>query len=689
MFTVVIAEKEHLDQIRENSTFLSPFIDRNNVAFCQWLPEEETIRDCVPMLEQTVRRRDRWRALIVATEAGIDRKNPFDLVEYHPPVREFDKAPMPEPTQEEPSGKAKAMDLSEITDVEGKILNKRLDQYLAALKKAKFSAYEQASRNALTRLVTALCQSPMVTSGINRAADDPEFQEYLAEYNKKQELRQAILGTERLSITLPAEVYCIARRTYQNEAYDIPTSWVPHVDLHYSKFGDRNMYFDKMRYFVFDILPKNHQNYTFDYLRFLYATLILAGHELEGGMARAGILYRLDCINDNDALDRLLSGYEAKLNATAENLERRINDLKQLRQERLSDQQAASIFCGSVLVPVVPDREVRQQELYAHPEAFSLSADCPEPEEYVWKEQYQTSQRTLRKYLKQPRRALKRATGDLRQMNEADVDKALLLNEFQLEDIQEHISSEELRMIGIETPGVYDTSAFDERLKQEDRKVRDILETRMTRKITVGLGLTALLLVLIGFLPAIFNNAERSDSLLTALLLILGTVALFALVCYICLFFLRRTLRRGVRDYNRTMAGIQGEINDGMLQYSSYLSRACNVMRGYSTLNYCRRNEPAGTREIRILRKHIGDIRATRAALEDTFGRFITGKYPTNGADTEPYDYEFTRTVDFHYPMPYNESESRRVEFVESGSYITLPVSFVNAVVLRREELYD
>lgn len=135
MFTVVIAEKEHLDQIRENSTFLSPFIDRNNVAFCQWLPEEETIRDCVPTLEQTVRRRDRWRALIVATEAGIDRKNPFDLVEYHPPVREFDKAPMPEPTQEEPSGKAKAMDLSEITDVEGKILNKRLDQYLAALKR--------------------------------------------------------------------------------------------------------------------------------------------------------------------------------------------------------------------------------------------------------------------------------------------------------------------------------------------------------------------------------------------------------------------------------------------------------------------------------------------------------------------------------------------------------------------------
>ena len=688
MFTVVIAEQTHLDAIRENPVFLGPFLKSRELGFCQWLPEGETLRDCIPTLEQTVSRRDRWRAVIITTDDGLSRHNPFDLVDYDPPYRELDKAPQAEPKVPKASGKSGEEEYDEVSEVTGKSLDLRLREYLKKLQAAKFSAYEQAARNPLTRLVTALCQPPMVSEGINDAGKDPEFSEYLAEHRKKQELRAGILAGSTLSINLPAEVFCVARRTCDNPLHDIPASWVPHVDLQYSRFGDRNMYFDKMRYFVFDILPRNHQNYNFDYLRFLSSVLILAGNPVESSQARPGIVYKLICENDEDALDRILSGYISKLNATETVVHERIRELKSRVQERLTDQQAAAIFCGNILIPVTPDRELDQTELYADPR-FGLSRTCPEEEPNVWHDQVRSSLRALRQFLKQPRRAAKRAADDMRQLTEADMDKALLLNDYQLEDLMEHISDEELQMVSIDTPNLYDISEYESRLKKEDQKVRDVIDTRMSRTATVGLGAVVLLVFLFGFLPGIFHNARNAGTFLMALLVGAASVFAFTLVCWGLLLLLRRILNRGVEGYNGAMAGIHGEIRDGMTEYSTYLSRVCNVMRGFSVLNFRRKNEPADTKEVRVLNKHLVDMETVKAELQDTFGRYLTGRYPTDGADAQPYDYDFSRTVDFPYPMPTGAADAKRILFLEQGNYVTLPVSYIRALTLRREELYD
>ncbi len=154
MFTVVIAQKEHLDNIQENMVFLEPFIDKRNVAFCEWKTDEQSLMESVPKLEQTVSRRDTWRAVIVCGDEGLHQKNPFDLVNFKAPVRTFDTAPMDEPESDEVTGKAKDVNLDEVTDVTSNILDERLNRYLRELKKAKFAAFEQAVRNPLTRLVT-------------------------------------------------------------------------------------------------------------------------------------------------------------------------------------------------------------------------------------------------------------------------------------------------------------------------------------------------------------------------------------------------------------------------------------------------------------------------------------------------------------------------------------------------------
>ena len=55
----------------------------------------------------------------------------------------------------------------------------------------------------------------------------------------------------------------------------------------------------------------------------------------------------------------------------------------------------------------------------------------------------------------------------------------------------------------------------------------------------------------------------------------------------------------------------------------------------------------------------------------------------------EPYLYDFTRPVDFSYPLPYSEDQSAVIEFMQPGNQVTVPVSFVRRITLRMEELYD
>lgn len=154
MFTVIIAEKEHIDRIREYDIFLSPFADHRRIALCRWYPEKDTLAEAVPELRETVAREKTWRALILTTGEGLTYRNPFDLVPFEPPQKEW----------EEP-----------------------LEEYLPRLRQVKLAAFDAAAEKPLTKLVTHLCRQPLVQAGRNGVGEsDPEFAEYQLEAQYKQ-----------------------------------------------------------------------------------------------------------------------------------------------------------------------------------------------------------------------------------------------------------------------------------------------------------------------------------------------------------------------------------------------------------------------------------------------------------------------------------------------------------------------
>ena len=656
MFTVVISEQIHLDGIREYSAFLKPFLDNPNVAFCQWNPEGKTLQEAVPDLYPIVARHDRWRMVVLCDEEGLDRKNPFDIVALNDPVR--------------------TPDMDDAT-------------FFGLRRQARVAAYREAAQKPLVRLMTWMCRPPLVTDDANNAQElDPEFAEYIALAREKEALRSAICGDYIPEIALPAEIICLAKRCYDKESYDIQNAWVAHQDMQYSRFYDRNLYFDKMRYLVFDMLPKNHRNYILDYIRFLYALMVLAGNETPLAALNPNRVYVLHCQNDETALRDLLGRFEGKLTSTEAKLKAEISKLENTVKPRLSDRDAQQIFCANMTVPVTSTAEFDVSPLFVSRDGLGLAVDCPEEEGKVWEAGYQTSRKTLTKYLKIPVRSLRKTTSELHRINRADLDDAGRLNEFQLEDVADFTAEEELKMVATKTLDLQNTERYTKAADKQDKKVRDVIERRMPRKWTVILGLVALLCYVLGFIPMFISNSEAENGTVLSLIFFGAGAVAMAVTAFVTLFFLRRPLRGAFGNYNHLMKGVVDEVEGAMTSYSQYLTHACNVMRGNSVLNYCRETEDPNSAKIRILKKHSLDVRRIHMELQEIFSVFL----PTAAeeADAEnAYNYDFFRPVDYEYPIPFLDEQKKTIDFLQVGNRVEVPVDFIKYLSIRREELYD
>lgn len=657
MFTVLIAEKEYLDSIQEYDMFLRPFLDQAQVALCEWKLGRDTLEATVPSLLDAITGHEAWRAVIICDDEGLERKNPFDLVSRRLPEREAF------PTEAE---------------------------YLDQVRAVKFAAFEEAAAKPLVRLITRLCPWPKLTSA-GAEPEEPEMAEYAAEERKKQELREGIVAADKWKFSLPREVLCVAKRTYENIAYDVPVSWQSRQEQEYSDFYERNLYLDRMRYLVFDLLPVSHKNYVPDLIRFLGAVLLLCNNPGAETPLSPNRVYILECENDETALSGLMLRYDAKLRATAAEIEEQVLQLEAKPKKRLTNQEAETLFCSDTHIPVTYSGDFRRGELFVSHKGLGLSTDCPTDEETRWEGEYRRSRKLFRKFFKEPRRALRRAVEELGRKNRVDNELAQALNEFQLEDVEEFVNDEEAAMLSIVPSDLYDLSGYYDRLDEADRETRSVIFRRMTRRKTAALGGIALAVFLLGFVPMFLRNYGSALSPLPAVLTMLASVACLALAFGVMLFVMRRRLVDRYIHYNKVAGGICEDVDHTMQLYSRYLSHACNVMRGFSVLNYHNAHEDPDLTLMKVYRKHLADIRTIREELWTSFGQFMDVSAGEGDADgiEERYEYDFTRPVTFDYPIPYHRELPTRVEFMNPGQYILVPVNYIRRIGVRREELYD
>lgn len=696
MFTVLIAEKKHIDAIRqENKLFFEPFLENKELAFCYWNPEGQNLRDSVPGLMDAVARRKSWRAVVIhnSTEESQKTQNPFDMVDFS------GVSALTVPARNPASDEAWDTWVGE------------WKAYYDALTKEKEAVYRSALELPLQKLTTWLCFKPedFILNDVQEKQDVQDWamemlgrdnlkpsalleqlerQQYKRELRMKENIRREFTRERHLNIAYPSEVQCISIRTADNEFFDPDAYWTVHSDSEYSTFADRNLYFDKLRFMVFDLLPKAHWNFRNDYIRFLATVLIYISNPMPGSAMQARRLYRLEVETDDTPLCTLITSYDRKLSATSEVIDSEMDRIRSEIPSELTDKAAEAMFCTPKDVAVLLDESCDPEKLLADQD-YGLFFDRPEDEFHKWNRSLQTSRKELAYIVKQQARSVKKSVTHMHLSSEVSDVNISRLTPMQIDDIRDYTNAAENEMVDSIPPDFTDASQYTKRLDEASEAVKKQIGRRMTMKTTAILTAICLGLYLVCFLPLLFSNLSTSKTVTTAIILILVMLGLLGGILLIALFFMRASVKNAVRAYNNTAHEVMGEIRSAMKRFSAYLSASSNVRRGHSVLSYAQNNVDEYTKSLRIRKKHQEDIRQKRAFLLENYQDYIGDRSFCDETMVRPYEYDFDQMTEYAYPAPFLAGDCRQIEFISSGNMVTVPSSYVTRILVRMEEIYE
>ena len=696
MFTVLIAEKEHIDAIRqENNLFFEPFLENKDLAFCYWNPEGQTLTESVPGLYDAVGRRKEWRAVIInnPSEEFLKARNPFDVVDYSA-VNSLD-VPNSQP------GPEQSLDDWEAC----------LAEYYSEVSKRKEAVYKSALEYPLQKLSTWLCFRPedyilnevqekqdvqdWAMKQLGRDLMKPSARFELLERNRfkteqriKEKIRREFVAENYLNIAYPTELQCVSIRTPDNSFFDPDNYWNTRQESEYSSFADRNMYFDKMRFMVFDLLAQTHRNFRTDYIRFLATVLILVSNPIPASALHARRLYNLETETDDTPLCTLITSYNKKLMATSEVIDIEMERIRSEIPGELTDKAAESMFCSPVDVAVVLDESCDFESVYAEKD-YGLFFDSPENENHKWNRSYENSKKALTYITKQQMRSVRKSVTYMHVASELEDVNASRLTPLQIDDVREYTDAAEDEMIESIPPDISEMSSYTDRMEENSESIKKVIGRRMTRMTTLIIAALCLGLYLICFLPFLFANNSSMRSTASSVTFTAIMVGALAVVMLVTLFLLRRSVTKAVKDYNNTMHGIMADIRSSLKRFSKYLSASCTVRRGHAVQNYAQKNMDEYTKSLRVRRKHQEDIRRKRAYLVEGYQDYLGDSSFCDDVMSRPYDYDFDQKTEYMYPAPFLAGDSRQIEFICSGNFVTVPSSYVTRMLVRMEEIYD
>jgi hypothetical protein len=739
MFTVVIAEKRILELFDTFQIFLKPLLNNDEVVWCEWHKDGKTIDQIVPDLYEKIAFQSEWRAVIL-NEDGLNQINPFDYTnykdcDYSDCKNVWEKLSLRRKDRFECFDKAINNPLTKLTSalcgtpvynvlVQDKEIfdgivsgNIELYRYMLKLQFAALDLPETAAMISLRgsssllkfvreedidslleaiknddedKIIDLVKEEGMLSfikfiGNHDPFYSDPEYVDCIVENTRKTELFEAISKEVKFKDKLPCEVVCVAPRTYDTDTYNSEMVWNDNDEVNYSKFSEFNLYPEKVKYFVFDLLPEDHKQYTFDKIKMLSFILILAGNMLPKGIVASRRLYKADMDFDVDELTDICAAYLGKLKATKMYIKDLQESVSDFEQTPLENHEARDLIDTEPEIPVMVESSFDRNQLMAKYDQIGLSEDCPGDEYGYWDSQYRSINKMFVRYLREPRRALRKAvTEDFRRKNSVKDERVLRMTDFQLEDVMYNLQEKEQQVVETKTTQLYKTAQYKKELEKADKEVRRSIRQRMSRRHTITTGAIAIAAYAFGFLPLILSNVNTIFSIAPSLIVAGSAVLLFMIVGMRFLAHNRRKIINRFKHFNYVMSGILLDIDSGLSSFSEYLKYLCNVMRDFSMLEY---SKGKSSKTNLILRKHEIDLDNQIAEVTRVFANYMDSSHPIP-ADCEPYDYDFCKLNKYDFDVPYPQF-ARKIEYMQEGHQVYIPISYVKSVEITREELYD
>lgn len=746
MLTVIIAEKHIIEQYKQNKALLAPF-DKGETHFCELYSEAGSIEKMLPGLSDIVSFNANWRAVIV-TDNNKEFINPFDYVQYSKYINnegtlDFDscfvkkclnmfecyECSIKNPLTRLSVALCEAPYFAEIIDGDIYALLESEETLLRFIFKTQLELentrkiaakikrflYEQlvsfVSKERVDDFLTAIADKDYTTIFSilpakkiisflefaqigNSATYDPGYWYAIIENTKKAQLYKKLKSECNLKTTLPKEVLCLALRLCDTHVHNSKVVWSDNSETEYTDFVRYNLYNENIRFLVYNILDDYEKSKPSEILRFHILLQILAVHGNSSFSIKKNKLFIVDVEYDKRELSRTIAKIIVRLKTTAAQINEEIAVLRSQKVPELDNRTARLLFETDVVVPIQVDKEYDKKNLMAQYE-IGLSRNCPREETPYWDNQYHTITKLFKRFLREPRRAIKKAcVEDFKDSNTvSDLRRVISLNENQKDDILIKLEEEEYNMVSTTTSAVYNIDKYNEAIEQADKNIRRGIGQRMSRKKSIFTGLVAVLAYFIGFWPLIFSNLNTIKSFSFSWLITGIVVTLFAVSGLIFLFILKRRQVNRYKHFNYVMSGICSEIEDSLENFSKYLSHACMVMREKSVLNTTENKVTEDVTKIRILKYNLVKL---EQEIEKNY------KLLTNFSDEDeekllsreeiscmlPFDYDYTEQGVFDYSF-FDCKETKEIEYMLKGHNVQVPMICVEKVTITREELYD
>ena len=677
LFTVIICSQAFKDKCEGRySGFLYPLLVNNeNFEFCVWNTSKDTFEEALPDLKKITEHKNKWRAVVVLDDENygrenVSKRNPFNFVDAVDHLDEFETA-----------------------------------EQIENFREQRRHFYRSAIDNPLMKLGIWLDGSPLngspeppdTLSLLPDVSSEDYFKAlykmhltaYEVEYDRIVEERKKFIEDNfspdgELS-RKPSQIVVVSERVFINDDEAAKAAWNKKNEFAYSRFYEDNLYPSKFRYILFNIPYVKGARVEIEYLNFLVFVLVMAQNEYPADSVKSERVYSVNMTMDTDKINNFYSHYVGKLNATLDMIKARARKTLRRVNDPLTDTQAQELFESDIEIPVVINKDYSTDELYAKYDGLGLATDCPESEDAKWKTESHNIIKRFVRYIREPRKAIKTAAeNDFHMNSEIDDVRIARLTENQLEDIRFRILEEEERMIATRTPRLFRTEEFSRKIEKEDKAIKRTISHRMTRAKTLIIGLIAVAAYLFGFLPLIIDSHNDTKSFSFAVIITACGLGLFLLGGLIYLLVMWFRLRERFKYFNKAMAEILGEINDGLNSFSKYLSHACNVMRGFSVLNY---SQKVFITKQNILKKHAWDIERKIDDVTELFSGYMDFDGYASWYE-EPFDYDFSVLCDYDYEMPYEQIRNE-ISFIQPGYKIEVPINYIATIRLEREELYD
>ena len=643
MYTVVIADRTMMNCLMDYRVLFEPFEKEGSLDFCYWEPNRRDI-NALPDLHSLINNRLRWRALILL--------NPTDA--YNPYDHKADDTQQPSETEEEPPVSDSVRALSSDPTV-------RLTQILGGMR----------------RYVT-------VEEGMPAEDTSGDASVMLTPFRMKPyTVPETLQNQLRLSIHPPESINLLAMRdvSTREEWEELQKEWELQLEQRASAFWERCDYPEICRFMVFNVMEQCSALLEADVFRWWMAVLTFSLNTITPSSLQAYRLYRLDVSLDDERLCIALEKMRGRMLFLTSMLDERRSRI-QSDNENTTEQELPPVNATLTLsfrntLDAGSNIDLRQ---------IGFCSDRPDWEEALWNQWEQHAYTRLTETLKQPRRALERASRKVREEGVMPQGPLPPCNEQVLEDLQENMENREIKIVsGRVNPLLFGTNVREE-LRGDAAGVQKVLHTRFSYRL---LG-TALAILTISLLPYILRFwLDNGLAELRYLEMGLGFLALMALIVWIILLTLRRQLTKAIRVFERHASDITQKIIDSAKITGEHLSNICSFMRGHALLNALRRSRKENADEELSSKRHRRRIEFMLALCDAWSRRFSLI------LQDEP-DTDLLTTFDYDVP-PANNSVyfftiSRQLNSIatdRSGALISVPYDFVTHFELIREEAYD